>query len=188
MNQLVILVGLPGSGKTAFQRERPDWVVVSKSSIRQAMFRCSYDPSHEPTVDRVFAASLVEALDSPSAIVCVDEPNLRRADRARLIELADAFERQAMAYVMAPASPDALFERLQRNLRRLALEQPHLRVCPFPRREFDVLVEQVEPAGDDEGFAEVVLADPPAGWPRTAPARKTPSAHDARQALPLFAP
>lgn len=155
MKQLVVLVGLPGSGKTAYQREHPDWVVVSRSSIRQTMFRCSYDPAIEETVDRIFHAALVEALDSSADVVCIDEPNLTRDVRAPFVELARLSGRDSIACVMAEESADPPYERMQRNLKRLALETPHLRVCAFPRKIYDALVSRYEPVDDEEGFVAI---------------------------------
>jgi predicted kinase len=156
MRQLVVLVGLPGSGKTSFQREHPEWATVSRSAIRHSVFRCSFDPSHEATVDRIFHAALVETVDSPVETVCVDEPNLTRVERLAYAELARLSGRQLVARVFSPEPADALFERLERNLRRLALEKPHLSVRAFPRRVFDGLAAQYEPIESTEGFAEVV--------------------------------
>ena len=44
MRQLVVLVGLPGSGKTLFHQKKSDWVVVSKDVIRQSIFGRSFEP------------------------------------------------------------------------------------------------------------------------------------------------
>jgi len=183
MKQLVVLVGLPGSGKTAYQREHPDWVILSRSTIRQAMFRCSYDPAVEETVDRIFHAALVEALDSPSEVVCIDEPNLTCCERASLIELARLSGRRAVACVLTDVSPDAAYARMQRGLKRLALETPHLRVHAFPRTAFDALVDLHEPIAESEGFdaiEQIAARAPAAGAIGTARARVE------REPLPLF--
>jgi len=57
MKRLVVLVGLPGSGKTAFQKRHPEWAVVSKDAIRRVIFHCNHAPEYEGVVDRVFAAA-----------------------------------------------------------------------------------------------------------------------------------
>ncbi len=185
MRQLVVLVGLPGSGKTAFQREHPEWVVVSRGAIREWMFRCSYDPAVEETVDRVFQAALVEALDSEADVVCIDEPNLTRAERLSLVELALLAGREPRAHVLPMASPDALYERMERNRKRLALEKPHLRLRSFPRTAFADLVAQYEPIDREEGFASVLYetaTTPPLGTRMSTRGRPTAS----RDPLPLF--
>jgi predicted kinase len=186
MRQLVVLVGLPGSGKTAFQREHPEWVVVSRGAIREWMFRGAYDRAHEDTVDRVFQAALVEALDSPTEIVCVDEPNLTRAERLSLVELAQLAGREPHAHVLPMTSPDALYERMERNRRRLGLEKPYLRLRSFPRKAYAELVSRYEPIDREEGFASVTYgaetASPYAGSGVVTKGKPAP----ARDPLPLF--
>ncbi len=185
MKQLVVLVGLPGSGKTAYQCEHPDWVVVSRSAIRQTMFRSSFDAPVEETVNRIFHAALVEAVDSPADVVCIDEPNLTRGERVPFVELARLSGRECIAHVMAVESPDAAYERMQRNLKRLAFEKPHLRVRSFPRRAYDALSDRYEPVEDAEGFSTVERPAAPmvvGVGAYAAPAR----ARLEREPLPLF--
>ncbi len=184
MKQLVVLVGLPGSGKTAYQREHPDWVVVSRSAIRQTMFRLTFDPAVEPTVDRVFHAALIEALDCCAEVVCVDEPNLAPAERAGWVEVARLSGRQPIACVMSDECTDSSYESMQRNLKRLAVEQPYLRIRTFPRTAYDALAAQYEPVADSEGFVEIRRA-PRATLVRAAP-RQAARVHPEREPLPLF--
>jgi predicted kinase len=188
MKQLVVLIGLPGSGKTAYQREHPDWVVVSRSAIRQSMFRCSFDAAFEGTVDRIFHAALVEALDSPADIVCVDEPNLTREERAPFVELARLSGRDSIAHVMIEAPVDVAYERMQRNLKRLAFEKPHLRVRAFPRKVYELLASRYELVEDGEGFSSVERAGAPAlaGTRPSAKVVVSTGGKLEREPLPLF--
>ncbi|MCX6093797.1 MAG: AAA family ATPase [Candidatus Bipolaricaulota bacterium] len=185
MRQLVVLVGLPGSGKTAFQREHPEWVIVSRGAIREWMFRSTYDPAFESTVDRIFQCALVEAVDSSAESVCVDEPNLTRADRLSLVELAQLSGREPHAHVLPMTSPDALYDRMERNTKRLAIEKPYVRLRAFPRKAYADLVAQYEPVDREEGFVSVTYVPsvtPPFG--RAAGTKGRPAA--ARDPLPLF--
>ena len=68
MKRLVVLVGLPGSGKTAFQKRHPEWAVVSKDAIRRGIFHSNHAPEYEDTVDRIFASTLVEVIDSDAEV------------------------------------------------------------------------------------------------------------------------
>jgi hypothetical protein len=95
MKQLV-LVGLPG-------RRRP---TSGASGLGRGV--AIVDPTDDvplfvrsrETVDRVFHAALVEALDSGADVVCIGEPNLTRDVRAPL-SACPAVGRDSVACVMA---------------------------------------------------------------------------------------
>jgi len=195
MNRLVVLVGLPGSGKSAFQRRHPEWAVVSKDAIRREIFHCNFAPEHEPVIDRVFAATLVEVVDSSAEVVCVDDLNLRRDTRRELIELAQLAGREPVAYVMADHPVDVLYERAVENAEGLSKSDPAFRVSDLSRARFAELARSYESVDVREGFARVERVhvervDVERDMPRRAPSRaqRRRSRIEKRQPLPLFVP
>lgn len=184
MKRLVVLVGLPGSGKTAFRQRHPEWAVVSKDAIRWEIFRANDAPRHEDVVDRVFAATLVEVVDSDAETVCVDDLNLTRAVRRELIDVARLAGREPVAHVMPPAPLDELLDRARRNLDRLSLGNPDVAVTALSQDRFDAFVRSYEPVEPGEGFVRVeagMLPEPV----NPAPKRKRIAR---REPLPLFVP
>jgi len=188
MKRLVVLVGLPGSGKTAFQKRHPEWAIVSKDAIRRGIFHCHHAPEYEDVVDRVFAAALVEVIGSDAEVVCVDDLNLTRDTRVELIELARLAGREAVAYVMPFEPLDELFSRTQRNLERLSASEPHVRVADLSRGRFEELVGSYDPVDVREGFARlerIDVLDTPEVSPKRALRRRRV---EKREPLPLFVP
>jgi len=193
MKQLVVLVGPAGSGKTAFQKQYPVWAVVSKDDIRRTIFHRDFDLDYENTVERIFAATLVEAVDSPAQVVCVDNTNLTRSERQALIEVAQLSDRKPIVYIMPKLTLEEMFERKQQQLSQLAQDHRHIQVNGFPRERYEMIYQQYEEVEDDEGFAKVMhVASVPA-----PPSRKTKRVRKARRKgtrgitelkpLPLFA-
>jgi len=190
MKKLVVLVGLPGSGKTAFRRRHPEWAVVSKDAIWREVFHCTYAPEHEETVDRIFAATLVEVVDSGTEVVCVDDLNLTLAARAELVELARIAGRRPIAYVMAPAPLDVLQDRVERTTARIAAAEPDRRIAALGRDRLDALAQSYESVDAREGFARV---DEVTGFVDAEPSerkQKVPRRKriERRDPLPLFSP
>jgi len=157
MRQVVVLVGLPGSGKTAYHRKFPEWVVVSKDAFRHGIFRHSFNPAYEETVDRLFSHALVEAIDSSAEVVCIDDVNLLRNERASYIELAELSGREVHAVVMPHEPLDVLFDNVQADLEQLSIcrGDAAISVTPFPRERFDAMVRCYQAVLQDEGFARI---------------------------------
>ena len=155
MRQLVVLVGLPGSGKTALHRRESDWVVVSKDVIRQSVFRHSYKPEYEDAVDRIFSATLIETAESSADIVCVDDLNLLRKERRSYIELGEMTGREPIAIVMPYDPIDEIYQLVQLQLEELAKSSPKLGVSTFPRDRFDAMLRCYEAVLPDEGFSRI---------------------------------
>jgi len=194
MKRLVVLVGLPGSGKTAFQKRHPEWAVVSKDAIRRGIFHSNHAPEYEDTVDRIFASTLVEVIDSDAEVVCVDDLNLSRDARGELIGLAQLAGRETIAYVMPSEPVDALFARTQRNLDRLSVSGPDVRVTDFPRGRFNELVHEYDPVDAREGFARVERETELASTEASTDSSVSPGRArrrkriERREPLPLFVP
>lgn len=155
MRQLVVLVGLPGSGKTALHQKESDWVVVSKDVIRQSVFRRSYEPEYEDAVDRIFSATLIEAAESSVDIVCVDDLNLLRKERKSYIELGEMTGREPIAVVMPYDPIDEIYQLVQSQLEELTKRSPRIRVATFPRDRFDAMLRCYEAVLPDEGFSRI---------------------------------
>lgn len=190
MKRLVVLVGLPGSGKTEFRRRHPEWAVVSKDAIRWETFRSNYASEYEDVVDRIFASTLVEVIASDAEVVCVDDLNLRRDTRRQLIELAALSGREAIAYVLPSEPIEELFSRANRRLEELSASNADLPLTDLPKARFDALVRSYEPVDAREGFARVEQLDelPDAGALTAASRSGRRKSIERRQPLPLFVP
>ena len=161
MRELVVLVGLPGSGKTSLRKQHPEWAVVSKDEIRRTVFHHDFDLTYEEAVERIFAAMLVEVVDSPAQVVCVDNTNLTRSERRPLVEVAQVSGRQAIAYVMPLLPLEILYEQKQAQLRTLAHQRPDFKVNGFPSDRYEMMYRRYETVEEREGFAKVVRAEIP---------------------------
>ena len=192
MRQLVVLVGLPGSGKSAVHQRRHDWVVVSKDVIRQSIFGCSFEPEFEDTVDRIFSAALIETAESSADIVCIDDLNLLRKERGSYIELGQMTGREILAVVMPHEPIDEIYQLIQFQLEELAKNSPRMRVANFPRDRFDAMLRCYEAVLPDEGFTQIVREDKlPLVSGITKPAiaerRERRSRVEKQNPIPLFA-
>jgi len=159
MKQLVILVGLPGSGKTAFHAKKADWVVVSKNAIRQSVFRHSYEPEFEAPVDRIFSSTLIETLESSAEVVCVDDLNLLRKERKAYIDLGKMTNRETVAVVMPYAPVDEIYQLAQFQLSELETNSPRTKVSTFPRDRFDAMLRCYEAVKPEEGFSQIICEE-----------------------------
>ena len=190
MRELVVLVGPAGSGKTTFRNRHPEWAVVSKDDIRRCVFRRDFDLQYEDAVTSIFAATLVEAVQSPAEVVCVDNTNLTRAERSELIDVARASGRIPVAYVMQSAARDILYKRKLAQLDMLASDNPGMAVGGFPEERYKMMYNRYEEVSEDEGFVRIFKEVEPLASPkkRTArPARKRRSNTLRRlDAFPLF--
>ncbi len=192
MRQLVVLVGLPGSGKTSYQQKKSRWAVVSRDVIRQSIFGCSYEPEVEDAVDRIFSAAVVEAAETSADTVCIDDLNLLRNERSAYVDLARITGREPVAVVFPCDPVDELYRLVQHQLDLLKTSSSRIRVAAFPRDRFDAMLRCYEAVHPDEGFARISKEDslPMVSGitaPEVAPRKEKKRRQEKQHPIPLFA-
>jgi len=135
--ELVVLIGLPGSGKSTFQRDRyaGTHVHVSKDLLGRAQRKDEKQ------------MRLVEAALRTGRSVVVDNTNPRRADRAPLIEIARRLGATTTGILLVAPVAECL--------RRNAAREGKARV---PAVAIYVTARKLEPPSREEGFDEVFEA------------------------------
>lgn len=128
--ELVILVGLQGSGKTTFYRER---FAATHAHVSKDNFRSNPKPARRQR--RLIA----EALAAGRSVV-VDNTNPTTSDRAELVEIARAAGAAVVCYFFPPD--------VEASLRRNALREGRARV---PDHAVRITAARLEPP-PAEGF------------------------------------
>jgi predicted kinase len=131
--ECVILVGLPGAGKTTFYRERyPSYEHISKDTLPK---RANQQARQEAALRRAFAAG---------RSVIVDNTNASPGERASVIAVAHEFDARIVGYYIE-ATPREAVARNERRTGRAKVPKVAIFTCakrlvpPAPAEGFDEL-------------------------------------------------
>jgi predicted kinase len=137
---LVVMVGLPASGKSTYAAANFRHV-VSPDALRLELSGRAFDRRVEEDVWAIAFDRLAELLED-GAIACFDATSLTRHRRRKLVALARRAGAPAVAiYVAIPPE--------------IAWARNSARPRPVPERSFEQMVEALEPPSQEEGFAAV---------------------------------
>jgi predicted kinase len=141
--ECVILIGLPGSGKTTFYRQR---FASTHEHVSKDLMRHNKRPQRRQD-------HLIDAALAAGRSVVVDNTNPRREDRVSIIAAAKRKGADVVGYYFPAEAADAL----RRNRMREGRERVPA-VAIFATRK------RLEPPGYDEGFDQLytVTLDEPA--------------------------
>ncbi len=140
--ELIVLVGLQGSGKTTFFRER---FAATHEHVSKDNFRNNARPARRQR------QLIGEAFTAGRSLV-VDNTNSTTADRAELIELGRAAGAAVLCYFFPPD--------LEASLRRNALREGKARV---PDHAVRITAARLEPTTTAEGFDRLFRVRPVEG-------------------------
>jgi predicted kinase len=142
---LIVLVGIPGSGKSEWSRRNADGtVVVSQDDLIDAITPGGFDPRYRAIYRAAEDAVAVAGLEAGLPVI-VDRTNRTRALRERWIELAG---RQGCPAVAVAMTSDAELCRARNRART-----NHRKVAEI---RLERMLQVLEAPSQDEGFAAVL--------------------------------
>lgn len=132
--ECVILVGLPGAGKSTFARARfPDYDYISKDAFPPAA------KDKQARQDAALRASL-----AAGRAVLVDNTNVTPADRAAIIAIARQFDARIVGYYLELSTREAVARNERREGR-----------AKVPKVAIFTAAKRLVPPALDEGFDEL---------------------------------
>jgi predicted kinase len=141
---LIVLVGIPGSGKSEWARRNARGaVVVSQDDLIDAITPCGFDFSYRAIYAAAENAVAAAGLESGLPVI-VDRTNRTRELRQRWIEAARAHGCPVVAVAM---TSDAELCRARNRART-----NHRRVSEI---RLERMLQVLEPPSEDEGFLEI---------------------------------
>ena len=144
--RLIVLAGLPGSGKSTWA-ERQGYTVISSDEMRRLLMD---DPTDQSIHGRVFASLrylLRHRLELRRPVTCLDATNITRRDRRAWIKMAELYG----------CLPEAVFfdvpaeECLKRNAARGRV---------VPEEAIRMMAARLSVPSLDEGFTSVTVIRP----------------------------
>lgn len=140
--KVILLVGLPGSGKSTWARQQGQ-EVISSDEMR---LKLSGDETNQTIHGKVFGAMrylLRLRLQLGQAVTVIDATNLRRKDRKPFLKLAQAYGAEAEAvWFDVPVA--------------VAEERNRARARVVPEGVIPLLAARLQPPTEAEGFARIV--------------------------------
>ena len=154
MRTLLLLSGLPGSGKSTWSRQykrlHPSAKIVSSDEIRKEFFGTTANFSDEARVWSTFLDRLKRFGKQEGAIVIADSTNLNNHYRRYYVDSTPEYDHHVLVIFDIPASDCELLNDQRTGDRRLPLE-----AMKRLESQFEPLDEETEKA-----FDEVVRVGP----------------------------
>lgn len=154
MRTLLLLSGLPGSGKSTWSRQykrlHPSAQIVSSDEIRKEFFGTTANFSDEARVWSTFLDRLKRFGKQEGAIVIADSTNLNNHYRRYYVDSTPEYDHHVLVIFDIPASDCELLNDQRTGDRRLPLE-----AMKRLESQFEPLDEETEKA-----FDEVVRVGP----------------------------
>ncbi|MBI3683236.1 MAG: AAA family ATPase [Acidobacteria bacterium] len=152
--KLILLVGLPGSGKSTYAAQR-GWPVLSSDAIRQLLLDDATDQSANRRIFLLLRHLLKGRLELRRAVTCVDATSLTPFERRPYVKLAGMYDCDIEAvYFDVP-----LEVCRQRNGARGRV---------VPEEVLDRMAARLKPPAAEEGFTKVTVVSITA-TPQTTP-------------------
>lgn len=154
MRTLLLLSGLPGSGKSTWSRQykrlHPSTKIVSSDEIRKEFFGTTANFSDEKRVWGTFLDRLKRFGQEEGAIVIADSTNLNNHYRRYYVDSTPEYDHHVLVMFDIPASDCELLNNQRTGDRRLPME-----AMKRLESQFEPLDEETEKA-----FDEVVRVGP----------------------------